>query len=683
MFGRTYTIASMANSIASCSRVVARCAGRVSLFLLMVIALAARAQPASEPAAQPASQPPSQLAAQQAPPAAGPKPAPSNPSIKAVPASRLAKNIVVVTIHDPIDRITATSISRRFADAQAAGADLIVIEINTPGGEVGAVLDICSTIKQSPIRTVAWINTQAYSGGALVALACNEIIVSDPVSMGDAKPIGLGPMGAKSIDKDMLMKILPPLIGSVVDSAQRRNRAAGQYVYDELLVQGIIVSDAELWEIENTATGQRMCVTGAEFRMLFPDLPMDGTPMLAGASSVSRQNLPPRASPLNLPPPSSVTAPNAPVIPVAPAPGDISFVGASPAAEKTSATVGDAGEGLLSVPSLRPKLSPADTGKWKFIGKVSGGTGPLVFNAQEMAYFGFAQNLDSSNALDPIRNDADLKAYFSATTITRLDQSWVENAIGFLSNPIVRGILIVIFLVGIFIEGSHPGLFVPGIIGGLALILLVAPPLLTGFATWWAAAAILAGLACIGLELFVVPGTMVAGLIGFVLLFGGLVGTFVPTGGKIPGNSMGHDISLGLATVVLSMGTALLAMFFLGKYFGSMPLLKRMVLPNPDQLEEEGMDLQVSAVKLGSESEICVGAVGVAISPLRPTGTIEIGDQVLDASVELGFVSAGSTVRIVKVMPGKVIVAVVKDGPPPPPIADMPIPSEKDIETYG
>lgn len=613
-----------------------------------------------------------------------PSGSPGSPAVKAVPASRFAKNIVIITIHDPIDRVTATSVTRRFSEAQAGGADLIVIEIDTPGGEVGAVLDICSTIKQSPIRTVAWINTQAYSGGALVALACNEIIVSDPVSMGDAKPIAAGPMGMQSVDKDMLMKILPPLIGSVVDSAQRRNRAAGQYIYDELLVQGIIVSDAELWEVENTATGQRMCVTGAEFSMLFPDLPMDGTPMLAGASSVSRQNVPPRAppppppSPVNLPPPPGVDAPADPAT-APPAPGDISFVGASPAAQKTAATVGDAGEGLLSVPSLRPKLSPLDRGKWRFIGKVSAGTGPLIFNAQEMAYFGFAENVNSSNVLEPIRTDADLKAYFSASTITRLDQSWVEDAIGFLSNPVVRGVLIVIFLVGIFIEGSHPGLFVPGIIGGLALVLLVAPPLLTGLATWWAAAAILAGLVCIGIELFVIPGTMIPGLIGFVLLFGGLVGTFVPTGGKIPSNSMGQDLSLGLATVVLSMGTALLAMFFLGRYFGSMPLLNRMILPNPDQLEEEGIDLQVPAMKLGDESEICVGAVGKAISSLRPTGTVEIGNQILDASVELGFVSAGATVRIVKIVSGRVIVVMEKDVPPRPPIADMPIPSEKDM----
>ena len=130
---------------------------------------------------------------------------------------------------------------------------------------------------------------------------------------------------------------------------------------------------------------------------------------------------------------------------------------------------------------------------------------------------------------------------------------------------------------------------------------------------------------------------------------------------------------------VLSMGTALLAMFFLGRYFGSMPLLKRMILPNPDQLEEDGVDLQVPAMKLGDESDICVGAVGKAISPLRPTGTIEIGNQVLDASVELGFVSAGATVRIVRIVSGRVIVVMEKDGPPPPPIADMPIPSEKDF----
>ncbi|HEX8876663.1 MAG TPA: hypothetical protein VF777_07950, partial [Phycisphaerales bacterium] len=109
---------------------------------------------------------------------------------RAVTASRQATNPVVLTIKGPIDAITARSVKRRVDDAVAAGADALIIELDTPGGELGAVLEISSLLKNSPIRnTIAWINPQAYSGGAIIALACREIVVAGSIGFGDAKVI--------------------------------------------------------------------------------------------------------------------------------------------------------------------------------------------------------------------------------------------------------------------------------------------------------------------------------------------------------------------------------------------------------------------------------------------------------------------------------------------------------------
>lgn len=138
--------------------------------------------------------------------------APATPP-SAVPAARQASNVAILTIEGPINAMTSRSIERRLRSAEDAGADAIVIEIDTPGGEVGAVLEICNAIKSSTIpNTVAWVRPDAYSGGAIIAIACREIVASDPASMGDALPITIGPGGLQALPEAERQKILSPLI---------------------------------------------------------------------------------------------------------------------------------------------------------------------------------------------------------------------------------------------------------------------------------------------------------------------------------------------------------------------------------------------------------------------------------------------------------------------------------------
>ena len=61
----------------------------------------------------------------------------------------------------------------------------------------------------------------------------------------------------------------------------------------------------------------------------------------------------------------------------------------------------------------------------------------------------------------------------------------------------------------------------------LALALLVGVPLLTGYAQWWEIIVILIGVALLALELFVLPGFGVAGILGLVCILFGLIMTFV------------------------------------------------------------------------------------------------------------------------------------------------------------
>ena len=72
----------------------------------------------------------------------------------------------IVPIHGEINEIQSRSMERRIDEARAAGATIIVFELDTPGGLVISALDMCRQIKNLPpdIRTVAWVNSQVLYG---------------------------------------------------------------------------------------------------------------------------------------------------------------------------------------------------------------------------------------------------------------------------------------------------------------------------------------------------------------------------------------------------------------------------------------------------------------------------------------------------------------------------------------
>jgi len=605
--------------------------------------------------AQPASSP-----APTAAPTAAPLPV---TTLQSVPAARQANDIVVITIEGPIDSMTARSTLRRIKTAEDSNAKAIVIELNTPGGEVGAVLEICDAIKKSRItNSVAWINSKAYSGGAIIALACREIIVTDTAAMGDAKPVTISPMtisGLKGLTQDEREKLLPPLIAEVTNSVRRHNRQTGAYAWDELLAQAIVATDAQLWLVEDTQTGTRFCVDTNEFLALFPDRPIT-QPLLAtaGVGSV-------------LPPPEPAAAsatPSASTPGAVPADGPAAspFVPASESMRSLSGEIDRALADTGATPSLRPRITLPNNGRYKLLGLVSNGKGAIVMGAEEMRFLGLAANVtiaapttatpgaSSGATLHPIRTDDELKAFFGASRLVRLDETWSESMVRFMTAPWVRGILIVIFLLALFIEMTHPGVTLPAIISLLALALLIAPPMLVGLASWWEVGAILGGILLLGLELFVIPGFGVAGVLGLLLLFVGLVFSFTHSTTDVfkSGSQANAELLTGLATVLLSMFTAGLGMYFLARNFGSLPIFKHLVLQNP---EDSGTTMLTAMDPV--DAPVKAGDTGVSLTPLRPSGRAEFNGQIVDVVAELGFIDPNTPVRVVEVSGMRIAVA--------------------------
>lgn len=87
-----------------------------------------------------------------------------------------------------VDWGLASFVKRALDEAEAAGAETVVFEIDTFGGRVDAMLFIKDAIFASPLRTVAFVNNKAWSAGVFIALACETIILTPDATMGAAEP---------------------------------------------------------------------------------------------------------------------------------------------------------------------------------------------------------------------------------------------------------------------------------------------------------------------------------------------------------------------------------------------------------------------------------------------------------------------------------------------------------------
>lgn len=553
----------------------------------------------------------------------------------AVAGARQADLVVVISIEGPIDGVTSYSVQRRIRQAAEGGAQAIVFEINSPGGELGAVLEVSQAIKQSSVpNTVAWVHPQAYSGGAIIALAAREIVVSPSAQMGDAFPVTPvakegGSAGLRGLTPDERTKLLPPLLADVVDSARR----AG---YDEYLVQAIVTDGVELWLVEEEGTSRRFAVNQAEYREIFGRDPTRGSPLFPRVSG-GRTEAGAQDGPQASPDAASHTAP---------AVEGQQFKPASPRLADLSRAVTD----RLTVESERPVFDAAQAGQWREVAYLTDGSAPIVMSGEQMRTLGFATA--------QVGTDEELRQFFGAKQLVRVDQSWSETASGFLSQMPVRFVLIAVFLLALFIEMSSPGLILPGAIALLSGFLLLAPPMIIGMANWWEIGAIGLGVVLIALEIFVLPGFGIFGVIGLVALFGGLVGTFIPNQGLMPDASQTGDALRGIVTILLALMTAGVGMYFISKHFQTLPLLSRLVLT--DRRDEEE-DLSLKEM-LGPEPTFAVkvGAVGVATTNLKPVGQAEFGDRIVDVMSDLAFVRVGTPVRVVSVSATRVVVEPVE-----------------------
>lgn len=552
-----------------------------------------------------------------------PTPSP-RPKLSSLPGGA---NVAVISIEGDIYDYTFQSLQRRVDKALAAGATVLVLEIDTYGGLVTAALDISKYLKDSsqvPVPTIAWINDKAYSAGIMIASACDEIIMVPSSATGDCAPIAPG----QNLAPTERAKVFSPIAREFQNSAARSGQTYA--TFHAMCELGI-----ELYLIENPTTGERKIVNQADYAVM-----VKGD--ASARSGIKISNQAPAAgspsSPLPLPLPGSGPSGSG---------GTQTFWGIAEAAEAGS----DLGN-WIAVETL-------PSGKFVADGRIHAGVG-LLFTPDDV----LAEDIGLSQAT--ITDEAELKRYLAAASITRFDPTWSENLAGFLSNNwLVRVILIIMLILGVFLELQAPGLGVPGAIAVVALLGLFGAPMVIGLADIWHVLLFGVGLALLVIEITVTPTFGVLGIVGIIVMIASLILAVIPSaGGFGPAPGMGDEIMMGAVTTLIGFALAGVGVIVLINYFGKVPGLNRLVLANdplPAGVGPDGEPVRVAGQSELGEGKIAVGQTGTVVSTLRPSGEAEINGQTIDVVSVGPMIDVGQAIRVIEVRKFSIVVEAIEN----------------------
>lgn len=217
----------------------------------------------------------------------------------------------------------------------------------------------------------------------------------------------------------------------------------------------------------------------------------------------------------------------------------------------------------------------------------------------------------------------------------------LQKIINILVNPVLSGILIMIIIGGIYFELQTPGIGFPIAAAIIAAILYFAPLYLEGMADNWEILLFISGLILLGVEVFVIPGFGVAGILGIICTITGLALSMVDNIGFdftfTHGDALIRAFIIVFTALILSITTAVL----LGARLVTSSAFNRLVLQKTQDSSEGYVGVNVKEAKL-------VGKNGKALTIMRPAGKVTIDGDIYDAVAETGYIEEGEEVTVIK-----------------------------------
>jgi membrane-bound serine protease (ClpP class) len=239
----------------------------------------------------------------------------------------------------------------------------------------------------------------------------------------------------------------------------------------------------------------------------------------------------------------------------------------------------------------------------------------------------------------------------SESNLVSLEETSIDVIINFLINPAVSGVLILLILGGLYFELQSPGIGFPLLVSAIAAVLYFMPLYLEGLAENWEILLFIIGVVLLALEVFVIPGFGIAGILGIVFTFAALMLSLVQNVGFEIDEANGRTLGMAFSIVSISMFISLAGMIALGGRFVKSALFKNIELSD-NQERTKGYVANTNLMNL-------IGKTGETTTVLRPAGKVIIDGKLYDAISKMQFIDAHTQVIVDGESSGNLIVTEV------------------------
>ncbi|NGX51012.1 MAG: hypothetical protein K1060chlam2_00869 [Chlamydiae bacterium] len=300
----------------------------------------------------------------------------------------------------------------------------------------------------------------------------------------------------------------------------------------------------------------------------------------------------------------------------------------------------------------------------------------LTLNARQLIDYGVADFEVEQRSLPPITEaereagawPAEKMLLFQQPYLAKIPNAvivdfkdWRVGFFSILSHPVVASLLFIGLVLGLYIEINTPGFGIPGAIGLACLFLILLSSFASQAINWIEVIILAVGLLLLALELFVIPGFGVAGILGIIFMIVGLFALMLPGLGsfnifdpetfRLVGEAFVERLAwLSGALIFAILVIIILAKFFSHRYFRFSKLVLR-----GEQDRSEGY---VSGIPLSMMPK--EGAHGETVTPLRPSGKVQIGEELFDAITQGSFLKANVAVEVLRIEGNKVVVEPIE-----------------------
>lgn len=295
-----------------------------------------------------------------------------------------------------------------------------------------------------------------------------------------------------------------------------------------------------------------------------------------------------------------------------------------------------------------PKIAEAMVDDRIFIENIIDSGKTLTFTTEEAINYRYCEGI-----VENIKEIIILEGYdINKCTIQEYKPSIYDNIKGTLTGTILRSILIMIIIGGIYFEMQSPGIGFPLIASIIAALLYFAPLYIDGVAAYWEIILFVIGIILIGIELFVIPGFGFTGIIGIICVILGL-------GFSMIGNDYFNfktvateEINSALLSLFIGLIFSFSFIIWISSKIGSKGLWSKLSL-NTVQNKNNGY------IGVPTEQNRLIGEIGIAYTDLRPSGKIMVHNKIYDASTRYGYIEKGTHITIKEYTTGQLF--VIKD----------------------